>query len=413
MPRSIAVRGLGLLLFVSLAFTPTARGESQQEAEQDTWFKRFYQTQDLKPFGGFWSEVVSQKLLEQDERISPIIGFASQVFHQHPELLKGRIESVAAFPEKQQEAIRSLLWLSDSGEARKILQADSPGKSMSALPAIKDWKIERAEDLDLCWGWFFATGETKALDPIISALEFGKYAGALKRFPQSGKTEEDKAAAYKDAVFVAAMWSLEANAKEDPRIAEHIEKVFDDPTVPRSRGMWLAVLLSKIMPLKYEIDFKSGGMEVQRKGADKPQNTVDEFMALVVVTSDADWRTKWDTPAHTTPKFTSVSKLKIGERATVLIFFSNPRSDSTSGVNVTCDIKTIRPNGKVTETKGLPGCTGVLQGVPTNMFLTKSVVGFLGDKDDPLGEWRFEIVVHDNVRKVSVPVATRFVLEKP
>src|SRR5450432_2478296 len=83
------------------------------------------------------------------------------------------------------------------------------------------------------------------------------------------------------------------------------------------------------------------------------RKSADGFGAAVVITSDADWETKWNKPAAETPKFTEIEKLKRGERAWVLIFFANPQPDDHRGIDVGCDIKITRPNGNVTEDKDL------------------------------------------------------------
>jgi hypothetical protein len=115
--------------------------------------------------------------------------------------------------------------------------------------------------LDLCWGWYFATGDTAALDPIITALDYGRYAGALKRYPNSAHTDEDRDAAFKDAIFGAALGSLEANGSQDPRIAKHIRIQFYNPATPKARAVWLGVAYAKVSPnvSQHEIDENLAG----------------------------------------------------------------------------------------------------------------------------------------------------------
>jgi hypothetical protein len=213
------------------------------------WFKHFYQTQDVGQFDGYWKMVVSNGVLENRNTIPPTLGFASQVLHQHPALIKGRLDDPSAFPRRQREPVLALLWLSDTKEARQILEKAGNGKLLEkSPPAIGGWEIKTGGDLDFCWGWYFATGDTAALDPIISALDFGRYAGARKRYQTSQKTEEDRRAAVKDAIFGAAMWSLGANGTEDRRVARHLTGLFFDPQTPPSRKAWLAVILAKVSP---------------------------------------------------------------------------------------------------------------------------------------------------------------------
>lgn len=145
------------------------------------------------------------------------------------------------------------------------------------------------------------------------------------------------------------------------------------------------------------------------------QNTDDRkaisgFGASVIITTDADWEKKWNTPAATTPKFTTTEKLRIGEQGTFLIFFANPKLDSNGSIDVTCDIKIIRPNGITTENTGLKGFTGKLNGSPENTYLTESIIRFVGEQSDPLGEWVIDISVRDNIRQVVVPLKLKFSL---
>ncbi len=140
------------------------------------------------------------------------------------------------------------------------------------------------------------------------------------------------------------------------------------------------------------------------------RKSIKGFGASVIITSDADWESKWNTPAETTPRFTTVTRLRVGERATILIFFANPKPDAGGSVDVTCDIKITRPNNQITENNGLKGFTGRLGGPLTNTYLSQSVIGFVGEPTDPLGEWAVDVIVHDNNRHVSIPLRAQFTL---
>jgi hypothetical protein len=138
------------------------------------------------------------------------------------------------------------------------------------------------------------------------------------------------------------------------------------------------------------------------------RKAINGFYASVIITTDADWEKKWNTPAATTPNFTTTDKLKIGEQGTILIFFANPKLDSDSSIDVTCDIKITRPNNITTENSGLKGHAGKLIGPPENTFLTESIIRFVGEPSDPIGEWIVDIKVHDNIRQVTVPLKLKF-----
>src|SRR5271167_2945497 len=99
------------------------------------------------------------------------------------------------------------------------------------------------------------------------------------------------------------------------------------------------------------------------------RKSINGFGACLIITSDADWENKWNTPASEIPKITTVENLKREDKAWILIMFANPLPDVAGSVNVTCDIRISRPNGKVTEDKGLKAMKAPLKGSATNTFL--------------------------------------------
>jgi hypothetical protein len=166
----------------------------------------------------------------------------------------------------------------------------------------------------------------------------------------------------------------------------------------------LHVLHAQDKPLSWR---DQNGMPVANTESRK---SVENFGAFVLITSDADWQKKWNTPASETPRFTEIHKLRRGEKAWVLIFFANPQQNDDKWVDVKCDIKITRPNGKVTENKGVNAMRLQLEGPATSTFMAEPVIGFLGEESDPLGDWLFEVTLHDLNRKVSIPVKTKFTL---
>ncbi len=134
------------------------------------------------------------------------------------------------------------------------------------------------------------------------------------------------------------------------------------------------------------------------------------FGAALIVTSDADWEKKWNTPAYEVPNLRTVSRLSRGDRAWILTLFANPQTDSEGGVDVTCDIRISRPNGKVTDDKGVTAYKGPLKGAANSQFLADTVIAFVGEDSDPLGDWVVEVTVHDLNRNAVVPLKTTFTL---
>jgi hypothetical protein len=91
--------------------------------------------------------------------------------------------------------------------------------------------------------------------------------------------------------------------------------------------------------------------------------------------------------------------------------FSNPQLDATGAASVSVDIDVKRPDGSSSSHAENAVCTrGTLSAPSDSLFICGQVVEFTGEPGDPLGTWSVDIVVKDDVRKVSVPLNTDFVL---
>jgi hypothetical protein len=135
------------------------------------------------------------------------------------------------------------------------------------------------------------------------------------------------------------------------------------------------------------------------------------FGAWVVVTSDADWQQKWETPSDTSPRFTEAHRVQRGQTVFVLTFFTNPRLKD-GHADVTADIDFVRADGTSSVHQVDAECyRGPIAEDPHHLFLSKPVIGFLGEPQDPLGRWVVRIKVRDNVRHVTLPLTTSFELE--
>jgi len=141
------------------------------------------------------------------------------------------------------------------------------------------------------------------------------------------------------------------------------------------------------------------------------RKSVSGFGGWVVVTSDADWQTKWETPSSTVPRFTEAKSVSRGNRVFVLTFFANPKLNSAGEANVTCDIDVTRPDGTTSTHQTDVVCfRGVLKTDPHYTYLAAPVIGFIGDPGDPAGVWVVQVTLKDNIRHVAVPLKTSFAL---
>jgi hypothetical protein len=135
------------------------------------------------------------------------------------------------------------------------------------------------------------------------------------------------------------------------------------------------------------------------------------FGAWLLITSDQNWQEKWNTSRDTTPEFKEATKLKRGDSVFVLILFGNPRVGPNKVADVTCDIRVTRPNQTTSISERNVDCyKGPIRMDPMSIFLSAPVIKFVGESKDPLGKWVVEVTLHDNLRRVDIPLRAAFQL---
>jgi hypothetical protein len=131
----------------------------------------------------------------------------------------------------------------------------------------------------------------------------------------------------------------------------------------------------------------------------------------LLVTSDDDWEAKWNTSPDTVPRFNEAHNVVVGKSLHILTFIGNPMQSST-GAHVTCDLSMQRPDGTYSiQKQNLECLTGSLSGTQSTIYLSRLVVGFVGEKSDPLGKWIVRVTIEDLVKHVVIPLEKTFVMQ--
>ncbi|MNB81809.1 hypothetical protein D3C75_286060 [compost metagenome] len=175
------------------------------------------------------------------------------------------------------------------------------------------------------------------------------------------------------------------------------------------RWTYALAMMALMLPLT---TFASDGW-INGDGKAVPQTDAmksrDGFAASLLVTSDADWRAKWETPADTTPDFTEASEVQLGGELFVLTFLSNPQLGEDGAAKVHCDVRMLRPDGSTSaDERDVPCFTARLPGPPTLLYMTNVQLKFVAEPGDPKGTWTAQVVVKDLLRGVSLPLQARF-----
>lgn len=142
------------------------------------------------------------------------------------------------------------------------------------------------------------------------------------------------------------------------------------------------------------------------------RKTRQDFGGWLVVTSDSDWKEKWQTSPETIPKFTTSDTVRKGQELTILIFFVNPAIDENGVADITCDLQSIRPDSSFSiNEKDVVCFRGKLEGDPYNIRLAAPVIKYVGEPKDLPGKWTIRVTLKDNQRKVTLPLETSFTLK--
>lgn len=147
--------------------------------------------------------------------------------------------------------------------------------------------------------------------------------------------------------------------------------------------------------------------------ADTPsQRSVNGFGGWLVVTPDADWEAKWDTPKENIPSFTTSDVVRRGQTLTILVFLANPRLDTRRHTQVSCDVRVTRPDKTLSINEhGISCFDGILGGDPAAVFLSNLVIKFVGEPKDPVGIWLVDVTLHDVNANIDVPLKATFELK--
>jgi len=142
-------------------------------------------------------------------------------------------------------------------------------------------------------------------------------------------------------------------------------------------------------------------------------NSVGGFSAAVMMTTDADWEAKWNTPPETVPSFHTANEVSPHGELYILTFVSNPQVDPATGkTDVVCDVVMHRPDGTVSASAvDQPCLQGELRGDPRNVYLTGVSMKYMEEPADARGVWSFSVVAKDRVRGVAVPLRASFLVK--
>lgn len=141
------------------------------------------------------------------------------------------------------------------------------------------------------------------------------------------------------------------------------------------------------------------------------KKTIDGFSGWLLITSDQDWKDKFDREESGLPQLTTVNEIGLGEQITILTLYKNPQTDASNRINLKCDVKITRPDGSFSYDETNLECgSEELIGPAENIRRTYLVIDFIAELGDPYGFWTIEVVLSDENAKITIPLKKNFEL---
>jgi hypothetical protein len=220
---SIRVLGAAFLIFTSgISIAPTTRIAAAQSADANAgpemspagfsdWMMVYYQAPRPDVVPAAVAKALEIQLFD-GQHLPSLIGFMAGYFRDNPKQLDKAVEATDVAADRQIILASALLTAaSGTPEATAITGRLNPDgqqilDTLSQMGIHTDGKVDPTSPfaLDYAWGVFFATGDTRAVLPIVAALA------------TPPKSDDVRPA----MVAAAAGWSLGANARQHKKILD-------------------------------------------------------------------------------------------------------------------------------------------------------------------------------------------------
>jgi hypothetical protein len=111
-------------------------------------------------------------------------------------------------------------------------------------PIAHEIDPEGADTIDLNWGYFFATGDTRAVHNVIRAFAHAEYEPFIEAWENSKKTRKDAKNYNLGAAYRAARWSIHANCTQHSRVLRFCDDLLQSGNVTPAESTTLSSILS-------------------------------------------------------------------------------------------------------------------------------------------------------------------------
>lgn len=237
---------------------PTSDENRQRSHRAGMWMQTFYRTKDVAGFKAAFADLEVAGGLELGSARGSVLGFFSEFFKTYPELLEQVVYPTDRWSENARETLGYIVVYSRAPTAAKMLRdLGEPEAAKISPKSCEEFGMTSAGELDFCWGYFFATGDTRAVRKIVTALVLKRPPAAPAVSTDTDSSEEAKTAVYNALVAQAAMWSLGSNGRNYAEVGQYLEQLYYDKGYTSAELPVAMRVISQIYPDKYE-SFEEG-----------------------------------------------------------------------------------------------------------------------------------------------------------
>jgi len=254
---------------------------SDAQLELVNWLTFYYMDPVPDDFPDWLERASAEGMLKDEKRQFPFLGFGATIFAENPDRIPIWMKAIDALPERDRKTVLIALWLSDTRASRAALAERSRKKllreknyfnfqSRRRPPHLDELSMDYGGFLDIQWGRFLASGTEMPIKNITSALNYGRFVGSRDSLPRP-KTDEEKKAVSKEAIFRSAFWSLKSNCRIHLKVLEICEKLHAEGKLNRFAHLSVKLILDELKPEKYKTEenpSKANASDAESRAAD-------------------------------------------------------------------------------------------------------------------------------------------------
>lgn len=186
------------------------------EQEFNEWCMAYYRAPEPSLVPKAIGYAGSSGLIQDPAFREPLVAFFSTVIQREPQYVEDWIRNLGAGETDLREFLMECLWRAEEEAMLNDMEMDASGEELRFVQRLYDQRrpeiladpLSTAGHLDALWAVFFATGDPEPVSKIIDALSWTDEVEDLDRL----------------LLGTVAQWSLTANAKEHPRVADICRK---------------------------------------------------------------------------------------------------------------------------------------------------------------------------------------------